>query len=625
MDPRFLEYYERELKHLREMGAEFAKQYPKIAGRLGLEGFECADPYVERLLEGFGFLAARVQLKIDAEFPRFTQHLFESVYPGYLAPRPSMAIVQLQPDPAEGTLADGFTVPRDSALRTVLGRGEQTPCEYRTAHDVTLWPLEIAEAEYFRYAGSAAALGIPALPGVKAGIRVRLRTTGGLRVDQLALDRLCLHVRGSEELPTQTVEQLLANAVAVVARPPRTPAPWFEVVDRSAIRAVGFADDEALLPGGARAFSGYRLLQEYFALPARFMFVEIGGLGPAVRRCADTQLDVIVLLDRSHPALEQQLGPAHFALHCTPAVNLFPKRMDRVALDPGAREHHVVPDKTRPLDYEVHGVTGVTGHGEGGAADVEFLPFYATRDLPRPGGRRAYFATHRAPRASVERPRQAAPRTRYLGSEVYLSLTDADEAPWRGDLRELSVQALCTNRDLPLTLALGGGRTDFTLATGAPVRAVRCLGAPTPPRPSWAEGEASWRLVSHLALNYVSLVDADERRGAAALRELLGLYADPADQALRGQIEGVKSVVARPVVERVATEGAVSYARGLELALTLDDSAFRGAGPFVLGAVLEQFFARYVAVNSFTRTVVRTVDRGEIVRWPARSGRRPVL
>jgi type VI secretion system protein ImpG len=151
------------------------------------------------------------------------------------------------------------------------------------------------------------------------------------------------------------------------------------------------------------------------------------------------------------------------------------------------------------------------------------------------------------------------------------------------------------------------------------------VGTPTPPRPSWAEGETAWRLVSHLALNYVSLVDADEKRGATALRELLSLYAGPADQHLRGQIEGVKSVVAHPVIERVATEGAVSYGRGLELTLTLDDSAFRGTGAFMLGAVLEQFFARYVAINAFTQTVVRTVDRGEIVRWPARSGRRPVL
>src|SRR6185436_7870596 len=125
VDPRLLQYYERELRHVREMGAEFAREFPKIAGRLGLEGLECADPYVERLLEAFGFMAARVQLKLDSEFPRFTQHLLELVYPHYLAPTPSMAVVQLAPNLREGALADGFVVPRDTVLRGRLGRREQ--------------------------------------------------------------------------------------------------------------------------------------------------------------------------------------------------------------------------------------------------------------------------------------------------------------------------------------------------------------------------------------------------------------------------------------------------------------------------------------------------------------------
>jgi len=147
MDPRLLQYYERELQHVREMGAEFAQEFPKIAGRLGLEGFECADPYVERLLEGFAFLAARVQLKLDAEFPRFTQHLLDVVYPHYLAPTPSMAVVQFAPDPG-GIPAEGFRIARDNILHSVIGPDEQTACEYRTAHDVTLFPIEVARAEF---------------------------------------------------------------------------------------------------------------------------------------------------------------------------------------------------------------------------------------------------------------------------------------------------------------------------------------------------------------------------------------------------------------------------------------------------------------------------------------------
>ena len=165
MDPRLLEYYNRELQFMRDMGGEFAEEFPKIAGRLGLDGFECADPYVERLLEGFSFLAARVQLKIDAEFPRFTQHLLESVYPHYLAPTPSVAVVEFHPDPAEASLADGFRLPRGTVLQGGIAGSEQTSCEFRTAHEVTLWPLRVTEAEYFSHAGAARTLDRPATGG----------------------------------------------------------------------------------------------------------------------------------------------------------------------------------------------------------------------------------------------------------------------------------------------------------------------------------------------------------------------------------------------------------------------------------------------------------------------------
>ena len=180
MNPRFLRYYSQELQHLREVGGEFARDYPKIAGRLGLDGFECADPYVERLLEGFSFLAARVQMKIDAEFPRFTQHLSELVYPQFLAPTPSMAVVQLQPDLSNPSLKDGYLVPRGSALRSVLGAGDNTACEYRSGHAVTLWPIELVEAKFFTHGGHQAGLNVVLPPAVKAGIRLRLRTCGGV-------------------------------------------------------------------------------------------------------------------------------------------------------------------------------------------------------------------------------------------------------------------------------------------------------------------------------------------------------------------------------------------------------------------------------------------------------------
>jgi len=622
MDPRLLKYYNRELQYMREMGGEFAQEFPKIAGRLGLEGFECADPYVERLLEGFAFLAARVQLKLDAEFPRFTQHLLEAVYPHYLAPTPSMAVVRFQPDLTEGGLAEGFSLPRGSVLRSLLGKNDQTSCEYRTAHDIELWPLELTEAGYLT---TLAGTGLPELPGVKAGIRLSLRTTAGLTFDKLSLENLPLYLQGVNDLPMHLYEQLLGNAIAVVARPAVRPPPWHEIIDQAPVRPMGFDDSQALLPCGPRSFQGYRLLHEYSAFPARYMFVELAGLGPAVRRCKGDELELFVLLDRHDAYLEKLIDATHFALFCAPAINLFPKECDRIHLSHKFSEHHVVPDRTRPMDFEVYAISGVTGYGTGTDLEQEFLPFYTSNDLAAQRPEQAFYTVHREPRVLSSRQQRNGPRSSYIGSEVFLALVDAAEAPYRADLRQLGVTGLCTNRDLPLHMPIGKENTDFTLEAGAPVETLRCAAGPTKPKPSWAEGDSTWRLVSHLSLNYLSLMDSDDGQGAAALRELLALYGDVGEAPVRKQISGVRSVSASPVVRRIPVPGPIALGRGQEITLTLDEDAFEGAGVFLLGAVLERFFARYASINSFTQTNISTLERGEIMRWPLRTGQRHVL
>lgn len=623
MDQRLLRYYNRELQHLREMGGEFAKEFPKIAGRLGLDSFECSDPYVERLLEGFAFLAARVQLKIDAEFPTFTQHLFESIFPHYLCPTPSMTIVHMQPDAAEGSLAEGYVVPRGSIMRSQLGRGMQTACEYRTAHDVTLYPIEIVEAQY--YTRDVSSLDVTAPNGVRAAIRLRIKATGNLTFNKIALEKLAVHLRGGN-VAMRIYEQLLANAVSLSVRPIARPAPWTETRPPSAIRRMGFSEDEALLPRSPRSFEGYRLVHEYFAFPERFLFIEIDELQKAAKRCNDTMLDLIVLLDKVDPVLEGGIDKSSFELHCTPAINLFPKLTDRIHLTEHQPEYHIVPDRTRPLDFEVYSVEEATGFGTGGAeSERRFLPFYACNDIINAQEEGAYFALRRMPRLPSQKQRQVGPRSSYAGTETFISLVDSNTAPIRTDLRQLAVNTFCTNRDLPLHMPVGQGRTDFTLESGAPVQSIRCLSGPTRPRPSPAEGQMTWRILSHLSLHYGSLIDHPDGQGAAALRDMLMLYGETSDPAVRKQIEGVHSIKSEPLTRRVQAPGPITFARGLEVTVMFDETAYEGSGVFVLGAVMEDFFARYVSLNSFTETVVRTMERGEIIRWPARLGRRPIL
>jgi type VI secretion system protein ImpG len=620
MNPELIKYYSQELQHLREMGGEFAKEFPKVAGRLGMESLECADPYVERLLEGFSFLAARVQLKIDAEFPRFTQHLAELVYPHYLAPTPSMAVVRIQPDLTNPNLAHGVRIARGSALRSLLDKTGSTRCEYRSAHEVTLWPLEIAEAKFFTYAGSLGGTEIALPPGVKAGLRLRLRAAGGLKINQLKLDQLVLYLRGTDALPTRIYERLLASAAGVVVMPVARPATWHARLPATAVKPIGFADDEALLPISKQSFQGYRLLQEYFAFAQRFMFVGIDGLQAALRRCGDSEIEVIVLLNRSDPLLEQTLDASNFALYCTPAINLFSRRTDRIALSAEQFEYQVIADRTRPMDFEVYQIEEVTGYGAGAGAEQRFESFYHARDLGAGHDTDAYYQIRREKRLQSSRQQERGPRTSYLGSETFIALVDVANAPFRGDLRQLGLKVLCTNRDLPLTMSVGVGPADFTLDVEAPVESVRCVSGPSRPLPSYAHGAVAWRLLSHLSLNYASLLDSDRDEGARVLRDLLGLYCPADDAAAQRLIEGVRSIDTLAVTRRLPDHGPIVFGRGLQVTVTLDETAFEGAGAFLLGAVLAHYFAQYVSINSFTETVVKTLTRGEIMRWPVRAG-----
>ena len=625
MDPRLLGLYESELSYLREMGGEFAREFPKIAARLDLGSLEVADPYVERLLEGFAFLAARIQLKLESEFPTFTQSLLQMIYPHYFGPTPSMAVVRFEPDASLRSMPKGALLPRGTELRSLLGTEDQTNCEFRTGHAVQLMPVELSEAEYIASPAALAAFGLPEQRGVKAAIRLRLRATGEAPFSKMEVERLTFFLGGPEGSRARLYEQLLANVAGIVVRPTARPVPWQKRLPPSALRGLGFEDEEALLPPAPQSFSGYRLLQEYYAMPERLLFVELDSLDRATVQCTGHELDVVLLLSRSEPMLAGGFGPDHLVLFCAPAINLFPRRGDRINLSEREAEHLVVPDRMRPLDFEVFAVTGVEAYSADGGTPQPFLPFYAANDLSRNPEHRSYYMLRRQPRLLSSRSRQRGPRSSYLGHEVYVSLVDPEQAPFRHDLRQLGTNLLCTNRDLALSMPVGRQSTDFTLAISAPVAAIRCLAGPTAPRPSRGDGAYAWRFISHLGLNYLSLVDTDALRGAAALRELLGLYVPGPESIAARQLEGLLSVQAHPVVRRIPGSGPVSAGRGLQVTLDIDEAPFGGAGGVLLAAVLDRFFAKYVSINGFTETVMRSRERGEVIRWPMRTGLRPTL
>ncbi len=446
----------------------------------------------------------------------------------------------------------------------------------------------------------------------------------------MPLDALTFFVQSTPDIAARIHEQVSADCIGFYVRSAR-PGERAHFRSAASIRAVGLEDDEALLPVTRRGFQGYRLLQEYYAFPERFRFFELNGLREAVSRCEGDELEIFLAMRRVQPALENAIDATCLRLGCTPAINLTRRKTDRIHVTSAKTELHLVPDRSRPMDFEIFSIERLQAIGSAGESATEVLPFYSVShgtDTTQP---LSYFTVQRRARLLSTRQQQNGARAAYVGSECFLSIVDSHQRQFTGDIRQLEAEALCTNRDLPVQLAVGRGGSDFLVDGGAPVEAVRCIAGPSYPRPSPAFGDTAWKLISQLSLNYLSLNDGPssdaqpETGGAQMLRGMLALYADPNDAAMARQIEGLRAIRCTPVVRRIPGAGPACYGRGLEVDVTVDEAAFEGTGVLPLFGVLDRFFARYASLNSFTQTRLRSTVRGEIKTWPVRVGCRQVI
>lgn len=617
MDPRLLRAYNDELIYLRETAREFGEEHENVASRLGLKNPSDTDPYVERLLEGVAFLNARVQLKLQDQFPDFTQHLLHAIQPQYVAPTPSICVAALEPREGDQAIKEGYVVPRHSELTAIARDQGDAVVTFRTGEDVTLWPLAIVDAEYLASRAAVAPYAGAAGVRAEAGLRVRFAGTGGVPLNKLAPPRLPIFLAGSESLPGELYRQLAGETLAVIGRSTTaTPGePWLRL---ETPKAHGFEDDCALLPSDGRSFRGYRLLTEYFACPERFLFVRLEALGKAFATCSDA-CDVVFLFGRSAPALAGAVTAANLRLFATPAINLFEKQLGRVPITPTSHEYLLTPDRTRPLDFEVYRILDVTAFSTSNTDPRPVAPLYAFGALLYDWREALFYVPRLRRRRLSTKEQRLRRRTDYLGTETWVSLTAPGDASRLDDIHELAVRALVTNRELPELLRFGGG-TDFTLS-GAPIRSVRVVRAPTRPRPPLGLHEGAWRVIGHLTPNYASLAPEDHD-DPSMLRDHLALYGRQDDPVMRRQIDGLLSVRSSPVTRRVPGQERLAFARGLRVRIRLDDAAFENAQLYLFASVIERFLAEFAAVNSFVECVFDTPQEGVFAQWPPRMGAR---
>jgi type VI secretion system protein ImpG len=615
MSEELYPYYQAELYFIRKLAQEFARKYPAAAARLQLEGERSADPHVERLIEAFALLSGRIRHKLHDEFPELTDAILSVVYPHALSPVPSFATVQFVPDPHRPLAPEGATIPAGSRLNT--DRVGDLACQYRTTYPVRLWPLAVVDAKLHPP---------PFPPGLNsparanAAIRLRLQSPGEAGFDKMRFDSLRFHLAGENTLTAPLYDLIHNHAMEVVIASPERPKATVTLPAAEAIRTVGFEPDEGLLPYPPNVFSGYRLLTEYFAYPAKFLYAEIAGWD-AVRAALGPvkTVDVIVFLDRTHSRLEQMLDPSMLQLGCTPAANLFEWTTEPIPLTHTKPEYKLIPEVGHPTGYEVFSVVGVTAAGADGR-DVEYQPFYHFRHGESREDRHAFWYSTRRP--GLEHDDR--------GTDVFLHLVDSAFDPASATGETLVVRTLCTNRDLPARLPRVGEEVRFHLGFAAPGVSARTIRNPSGSlRPASPRGRY-WHLVSHLNLNHLSMTGDDS--GTEALKAMLRLYdlndldGDPQQAALARQaIEGILNVVSRRTTAWIGSGELSSFARGLEVVLELDETKFVGTSGVLFASLLERFFGLYASVNSFTQLTARYRQRdGALKRWPPRAGERPV-
>lgn len=615
MSQALYHHYERELLYIRQLSQEFARQYPAAASQLLLEPNRSADPHVERLIESFAFLTAQIQGKLDDEYPELSSALLSVLYPHYLAPVPSMAIVQFEMDPANA-LPTGVNVPRHSRLHTQKVDG--AACQFRTCYPVTMWPVTLKHAQL---QSPPFPPDFAAPPRTAAVLRLQFECEGDFRFSDLSLDALRFYLSGDNQLIARLYELIFNNTTQVEFRG-EGGGPSVVLSPEECLGQVGFERDEGLLPYPNQSFLGYRLLTEFFAFPNKFRFLDLGGWQRTAGANLGRKVEVVLYLNRTIASLEQEINAGAFRLGCTPVINLFEQTAEPIPLNHARYEYRVVPDVHYQQQMEVYSVDRVSSADRQRAK--QYRPFYSFKHQnawTNETSDDAFWYASRRP-SLVEGDR---------GTDVYLHLVDLDFDPRLPAESVLVVRTTCTNRDWPTRLQLAGEALRFQLEAALPVKSIRCLHAPTAPlRPPLRRG-AQWRLISHLALNHLSITDS--REGLATLQEMLRLYdfSDPeASQQLaavnRNLIDGISAISSQRVVGRVGGAAAGGFCRGVEITLEFDEQKYVGTGAFLFASVLERFFALYASVNSFSQLVVKTKQGdGYLRKWPPRAGEVPLL
>lgn len=611
MADELLPYFEKELAFIRQLGAEFSKEQPKIAGRLGINADTIEDPHVSRLIESFAYLNARIQHKLDDDFPELSDSLLNVLFPHYQRPIPSMSIIQFDAD--KDQLDSKYIVEKDALLETEIFKGER--CHFTTVYPTEMYPVKVTSAKVIGQ--PFVAPGSSATKGAQSVLKISLETfSKEILFSELHPDTLRFYLKGQSQHINPLYQLLLNDCLNVVmAQSEDDTAPVF--LGKDSIQAVGFNEDEGILPYPPSSFIGYRLLTEYFIFPEKFMFVDFTGLAKRLTTYASNQLDLYVYLGTSDVELEHNISNETFLLGCTPVINLFQQKTDPIKLDHTQHEYQVIPDVRRPSGFEVYSIDKVTATSSSGEHE-EFHPIYGLTHAHQDSETHSFWSASRRHSKLGDFERDDA-------TDVYINLVDLNFNPNLADDRILIIDSTCSNRNQPAKLPFNNEQPKLQCVDSAPpCSRIRCITKPSATVQPPLRNHARWRLLSHLNLNHLSLTGQDN--ATEALKEILRLYDFGESAVTRALIASIENVEAHPISAPLNIDGRATLCRGIEVEVTLDDSQLAGSSSFLFGSVLEHFFALYCSINSFTRVLIKLKNKeGYLKKCPPRAGKKILL
>lgn len=608
MSDDLLIQYEKELAFINQSAGEFARKHPAAASRLQLSADAVDDPLVGKLLSGFAYLNARVQQKLNDDFPELTDAILDTVYPHYLRPFPSACILQFEP---QAQLDEYVPVKRGLNVESDSFQGQT--CQFQTTADTDLIPATVSHASLMPRPFIAP--GSNDIAGAGAVLKISLATfSDKLNFGDLGINRLRFFLRGLPQHVNPLYDILFTKSLRlVIAKNEADPKPIF--LPASAIKPVGFGSEESLIPYPDNAFEGYRLLTEYFSFPEKFLFLDIDGLEEYITDYRG-ELNLYLYLSESDTELENQINAQMFALGCAPAINLFKQTADPIPLSHTEYNYRVVPDARRADGLEVYSVDRVTATNSSGQS-VKYKPFYGLNHADSES-QIAYWFSRRTPVVEGEHLNEPA-------SEVDLCLVNLNFSPFSIADHTLEVQSTCSNRNLPKRLPTGGGQPFMQVVEDSlPVERISCVVTPTAAiRPPQREA-GYWRLISHLNLNYLSL--SDGQGSTDALKEILRLYDFKNSSSTRKIIESIVRLRTNTMTAPIQVDGMVSMCRGTAVQVEFDKLMLNGVSVLLLASVLEHFLGLYCSINSFTRLKASFIGHDkEFKRWPPRAGEKTLL